>query len=55
MSRNVRDEGVAGSNPATPTSFPRSRIRYGERHGERNRRAVECLVIKQRKAKYPTG
>ena len=26
----VRDEGVAGSNPATPTSFPRSTIRHGE-------------------------
>ena len=30
----VRDEGVAGSNPATPTSFPRSIIRHGERYGE---------------------
>ena len=26
----VRDEGVAGSNPATPTSFPHSRTAYGE-------------------------
>jgi hypothetical protein len=24
--------GVAGSNPATPTSFPRSRSRHGERY-----------------------
>jgi hypothetical protein len=30
----VRDEGVAGSNPATPTNFPRSRIHHGERYGE---------------------
>ena len=30
------DEGVAGSNPATPTSFPRSTISHGERYGERN-------------------
>jgi hypothetical protein len=31
----VRDDGVAGSNPATPTSFLRSRSRHGERYGER--------------------
>ena len=30
----VRDEGAAGSNPATPTNFPRSRIHHGERYGE---------------------
>jgi hypothetical protein len=29
----VRDEGVAGSNPATPTSFPRIISCYGERYG----------------------
>ena len=27
---SVRDEGVAGSNPATPTSFPHNRSRQGE-------------------------
>ena len=32
----VRDEGVAGSNPATPTSFLHNRSRHGERYGERN-------------------
>ena len=30
MSHNVRDEGVAGSNPATPTSFFHVRSAYGE-------------------------
>jgi len=39
----VRDEGVAGSNPATPTSFPRSRIRHGERYGERNGRPAKAF------------
>jgi hypothetical protein len=32
----VRDEGVAGSNPATPTSFLHNRNRHGERYGGRN-------------------
>jgi len=38
-----RDKGVAGSNPATPTSFPRSRIRHGERYGERNGRPAKAF------------
>ena len=29
MKRLVRDEGVAGSNPATPTSFLETANRYG--------------------------
>jgi hypothetical protein len=32
----VRDEGVAGSNPATPTNFLVIATRYGARYGERN-------------------
>src|SRR6266568_2376684 len=32
---HVRDEGVAGSNPATPTNFPRNTNHHGERYGER--------------------
>jgi hypothetical protein len=32
----VRDEGVAGSNPATPTSFLTAQMACGERYGERN-------------------
>jgi hypothetical protein len=36
----VRDEGVAGSNPATPTNFLRQRASCGECYGERNPRAM---------------
>ncbi len=36
MNRLVRDEGVAGSNPATPTTFPSLPNAYGARYGERN-------------------
>ena len=36
MKHSVRDEGVAGSNPATPTSFSRTGCHYGARYGERN-------------------
>jgi hypothetical protein len=32
----VRDEGVAGSNPATPTSFPELPIAYAASYAERN-------------------
>lgn len=28
MSRNVRDEGVAGSNPATPTKYPLAALNF---------------------------
>ena len=34
--RLVRDEGVAGSNPATPTSFLKNGNHSGARYGERN-------------------
>jgi hypothetical protein len=34
------------SNPATPTSFPRSRIPYGERYGERNHRGERSGAIR---------
>ena len=46
----VRDEGVAGSNPAAPTSFPRKRSRHGERYGGRNpgRRFALHLTLNQR-------
>src|SRR6516165_3788006 len=39
----VRDEGVAGSNPATPTSFLYNRNRHGERYGERNGRPAKAF------------
>jgi hypothetical protein len=32
----VRDEGVAGSNPATPTMFPAISIAYAASYAERN-------------------
>jgi hypothetical protein len=32
----VRDEGVAGSNPATPTTFPELPIAYAASYAERN-------------------
>jgi hypothetical protein len=34
----VRDEGVAGSNPATPTTFPELPIAYAASYAERNAR-----------------
>ena len=34
MSRNVRDEGVAGSNPATPTSFLAQQTAAGNDMGD---------------------
>jgi hypothetical protein len=49
MRRIVRDEGVAGSNPATPTIFPRVVTVMGNDMGTEPpgvARAVECLVIK---------
>ena len=33
----VRDEGVAGSNPATPTIFPVAPIAYADSYAGRNR------------------
>jgi hypothetical protein len=33
----VRDEGVAGSNPATPTSFLTSNMIYGESYWDETR------------------
>src|SRR6516164_6051468 len=39
----VREEGVAGSNPATPTSFLHNRSRHGERYGERNGRPAKAF------------
>jgi hypothetical protein len=30
MNRNVRDEGVAGSNPATPTNLSQAKSRVSE-------------------------
>ena len=41
----VRDEGVAGSNPATPTSFLTAWIAHGEQYGERNpdRALFQCV------------
>jgi hypothetical protein len=40
----VRDEGVAGSNPATPTIFLKALIAYGARYGERNALALAMTV-----------
>jgi hypothetical protein len=48
----VRDEGVAGSNPATPTNkinnllrwnFPK--IRYGDSYGDRNPRLRSARIF----------
>ena len=39
----VRDEGVAGSNPATPTSFLILPAARGERYGERNGRPAKAF------------
>jgi hypothetical protein len=36
----VRDEGVAGSNPATPTSFLVAPIAYAASYAERNSRVI---------------
>jgi hypothetical protein len=41
----VRDEGVAGSNPATPTSFFRTRNCHGERYGGRNPIALAAASL----------
>jgi hypothetical protein len=40
----VRDEGVAGSNPATPTTFPEPPIAYAASYAERIEDA-EPLVL----------
>jgi hypothetical protein len=36
QAHSVRDEGVAGSNPATPTSFINIAICHAARYAERN-------------------
>ena len=36
QAHSVRDEGVAGSNPATPTSFLVPPLPYAARYAERN-------------------
>ena len=38
MKRIVRDEGVAGSNPATPTSFPLKEVVTGNDMGNETSR-----------------
>ena len=43
MSRNVRDEGVAGSNPATPTSL--SSLAFSLRHGMRHKLLMQLFCV----------
>jgi hypothetical protein len=40
----VRDEGVAGSNPAAPTNFLTMQMTFGERYGARNPAAFQCAA-----------
>jgi hypothetical protein len=45
----VRDEGVAGSNPATPTTFSFAPIAYAARYAERNHFLMDRSGVRARR------